>query len=45
MKVRYTINRDNERMTSTATALMDRWKKAKVPVELQSFPTAATVSG
>jgi len=45
VKVRYTINRDNERMTSTATALMDRWKKAKVPVELQSFPTAATVSG
>ena len=29
---------DNERMTSTATALMDRWKKAKVPVELHVFP-------
>ena len=38
MKVRCTINRDNERMTSTATALMDRWKKAKVPVELHVFP-------
>lgn len=29
---------DNERMTSTATALMDRWKKGKVPVELHVFP-------
>jgi len=38
VKVRCTINRDNERMTSTATALMDRWKKAKVPVELHVFP-------
>lgn len=29
---------DNERMTSTATALMDRWKKAKAPAELHVFP-------
>jgi acetyl esterase/lipase len=29
---------DNERMTSTATALADRWKKANVPVELHVFP-------
>jgi acetyl esterase/lipase len=29
---------DNERMTSTATALADRWKKANVPVELHIFP-------
>lgn len=29
---------DNERMTSVATGLMDRWKKAKVPVELHVFP-------
>jgi acetyl esterase/lipase len=29
---------DNERMTSTATGLADRWKKANVPVELHVFP-------
>jgi acetyl esterase/lipase len=29
---------DHERMTSTATALADRWKKANVPVELHLFP-------
>jgi acetyl esterase/lipase len=29
---------DNERMTSTATALVDAWKRAKVPVELHVFP-------
>jgi acetyl esterase/lipase len=29
---------DSERMTSTATALADRWKKANVPVELHVFP-------
>jgi acetyl esterase/lipase len=28
---------DNERMTSTATTLMERWKKAKLPVELHVF--------
>jgi acetyl esterase/lipase len=28
---------DNERMTSTATALADNWKKAKLPVELHIF--------
>ena len=29
---------DNERMTSTATTLVERWKTAKVPVELHVFP-------
>ena len=29
---------DNERMTTTATGLVDRWKKVKVPVELHIFP-------
>lgn len=29
---------DNERMTTTATALADKWKKVKVPVELHIFP-------
>jgi acetyl esterase/lipase len=29
---------DNERMTSTATLLVERWKKANVPVELHVFP-------
>jgi acetyl esterase/lipase len=29
---------DNPRMTSTATGLLDNWKKAKVPVELHVFP-------
>jgi acetyl esterase/lipase len=29
---------DNERMTATATTLMERWKKVKVPVELHVFP-------
>lgn len=29
---------DNERMTTTATAIVDRWKKAKIPVELHIFP-------
>jgi acetyl esterase/lipase len=29
---------DNERMTTTATGVMDKWKKAKVPVELHVFP-------
>jgi len=29
---------DNERMTTTATGLMDKWKKVKVPVELHVFP-------
>jgi acetyl esterase/lipase len=29
---------DDERMTSTATQLADRWKKANVPVELHVFP-------
>ena len=29
---------DNERMTSTATGLMNAWKKAKVPVEMHIFP-------
>ena len=29
---------DNVRMTSTATALLDNWKKAKVPAELHVFP-------
>ena len=28
---------DNERMTSSATALMDNWKKAKRPVEIHVF--------
>ncbi|MEP7364297.1 MAG: alpha/beta hydrolase [Acidobacteriota bacterium] len=28
---------DNVRMTSSATALMDNWKKAKLPVELHVF--------
>ncbi|MBM3735207.1 MAG: alpha/beta hydrolase [Acidobacteria bacterium] len=28
---------DHERMTSTATALADNWKKAKLPVELHVF--------
>jgi len=28
---------DNERMTTTATALTDNWKKAKLPVELHVF--------
>lgn len=28
---------DNERMTSTATALADNWKKAKLPAELHIF--------
>ncbi len=28
---------DNERMTTSATALMNDWKKAKVPVELHVF--------
>lgn len=29
---------DNVRMTSTATALVDKWKQVKVPVELHVFP-------
>jgi acetyl esterase/lipase len=29
---------DSERMTSTATRLLDSWKKAKVPVEMHVFP-------
>jgi acetyl esterase/lipase len=29
---------DNPRMTTTATGLLDNWKKAKVPVELHVFP-------
>jgi len=29
---------DNERMTTTATGLVDKWKKAKVPAELHIFP-------
>lgn len=29
---------DNERMTTTATGLVDRWKKVKVQVELHVFP-------
>jgi acetyl esterase/lipase len=29
---------DNVRMTSTATGLLDNWKKAKVPAELHVFP-------
>jgi acetyl esterase/lipase len=29
---------DNERMTSTATGLVDKWKKVKVPAELHIFP-------
>jgi acetyl esterase/lipase len=29
---------DNERMTTTATGLVDKWKKVKVPVELHVFP-------
>jgi len=29
---------DNERMTTTATALLDNWKKAKLPAELHVFP-------
>jgi acetyl esterase/lipase len=29
---------DNERMTTTATALVDNWKKAKLPAELHVFP-------
>jgi acetyl esterase/lipase len=29
---------DNERMTTTATGLVDKWKKVKVPVELHIFP-------
>jgi acetyl esterase/lipase len=29
---------DNERMTSVATALIDRWKKANRPAELHVFP-------
>jgi acetyl esterase/lipase len=29
---------DNERMTTTATGLLDNWKKAKVPAELHVFP-------
>ena len=29
---------DNERMTATATALVDNWKKAKLPAELHVFP-------
>jgi acetyl esterase/lipase len=29
---------DNPRMTTTATALLDNWKKAKVPAELHVFP-------
>jgi acetyl esterase/lipase len=28
---------DNERMTSTATGLVDQWKKAKLPAELHVF--------
>ena len=28
---------DNERMTTTATALLDAWKKAKLPAELHVF--------
>ncbi|MGE0761595.1 MAG: hypothetical protein AB7O38_31590, partial [Pirellulaceae bacterium] len=28
---------DNERMTKTATALVDNWKKAKRPAELHVF--------
>ena len=29
---------DNPRMTTTATGLLDNWKKAKVPAELHVFP-------
>jgi acetyl esterase/lipase len=29
---------DNERMTTTATGLVDKWKKVKIPVELHIFP-------
>ena len=29
---------DNERMTTTATGLVDKWRKVKVPVELHIFP-------
>jgi acetyl esterase/lipase len=29
---------DNERMTTTATGLVDKWKKVKVPAELHIFP-------
>jgi acetyl esterase/lipase len=29
---------DNERMVATATGLVDKWKKVKVPVELHVFP-------
>lgn len=29
---------DNVRMTSTATGLLDNWKKAKIPAELHVFP-------
>jgi len=29
---------DMERMTATATGLVDKWKKVKVPVELHIFP-------
>jgi len=28
---------DNERMTTTATALVDNWKKAKLPIEMHVF--------
>jgi acetyl esterase/lipase len=29
---------DNPRMTTTATALLDNWKKVKIPAELHVFP-------